>query len=228
VLTLVETHRPRLYAYVDGFNLYYSALRNTPYKWLDLRALFAMLFPDCRVVAIKYFTAHVSARPDDPDQPVRQQIYLRALKTLPEVEIVLGTFLSHKRRMLLACPDPSGQRFADVIYTEEKGSDVNLATHLLCDALEGAFEIAAVLTNDSDLALPVRIAREKFKRKVVLVGYDRRLQERYGKGVRAINRQLLEASGGAFKALRESHLAKSLFPDELQDSRGRFRKPRGW
>jgi len=36
----------RTYVYVDGFNLYYSALKNTPYKWLDLRALFARILPN--------------------------------------------------------------------------------------------------------------------------------------------------------------------------------------
>jgi predicted transcriptional regulator len=59
--------------YVDGFNLYYRALKGTPYKWLNLEALARhMLRPTNQITAVKYFTARVSARPNDPDQPVRQ------------------------------------------------------------------------------------------------------------------------------------------------------------
>jgi hypothetical protein len=42
---------------------------------------------------------------------------------------------------------------------EEKGSDVNVASHLLLDALRGAVDAAVVISNDSDLKLPVREAR---------------------------------------------------------------------
>ena len=85
---------------------------------------------------IKYFTAHVGARPHDPDQPMRQQLYLRALRTLPLVEIYLGHYLSHEVSMPLANPPAGGSRFVKVIKTEEKGSDVNIATHLVSDAYE--------------------------------------------------------------------------------------------
>src|SRR5918999_4283879 len=63
--------------YFDGFNLYYGALKGTAYKWLDLAALWRRLLPNDEVVAIRYFTALVAARPDDPQQPQRQQAYLR-------------------------------------------------------------------------------------------------------------------------------------------------------
>jgi hypothetical protein len=56
--------------YVDGFNLYYGALKGTPYKWLDIRKLCELLLPNNHINQIKYFTAMVSARPHDPDQPV--------------------------------------------------------------------------------------------------------------------------------------------------------------
>ena len=53
----------RAYVYVDGFNLYYRALRPTPYKWLNLRALgAALLDPSDTVDVVRYFTARVSAR----------------------------------------------------------------------------------------------------------------------------------------------------------------------
>jgi hypothetical protein len=120
--------------YIDGFNLYYGALRNTPYRWLNPEALCQLLLPKNTIGEIKYFTALVSARPNDPDQPLRQQLYLRALGTLPKVSVHLGHFLTHKVTMALVVPPGQPQQYAKVIKTEEKGSDVNLATHLLHDA----------------------------------------------------------------------------------------------
>ena len=47
----------------------------------------------------------------------------------------------------------------EVVKTEEKGSDVNLATHLLYDGFKNDYEVAVVVSNDSDLLEPVRVAR---------------------------------------------------------------------
>jgi hypothetical protein len=90
--------------YIDGFNLFYGALRKTPCRWVDVDKLCQLLLPSNTLQAIKYFTALVSARPSDPDQPVRQQLYLRALKTLPKVSIHLGHFLTHEVTMPLVVP----------------------------------------------------------------------------------------------------------------------------
>ncbi len=117
--------------YVDGFNLYYGALRNSPYRWLNLETLCQLLLPKNVIGQIKYFTALVSARPTDPHQPVRQQLYLRALATLPKVSVHLGHFLTHDVTMALVVPPGQPQKYAKVIKTEEKGSDVNLATHCI-------------------------------------------------------------------------------------------------
>lgn len=113
--------------YVDGFNFYYGAVKGTPYKWLDIAAMCRMLLPGDTIRRIKYFTAPVHPRPKDPDQRLRQEAYFRALRTIPNLEIILGTFLTHEVIMPLA-----GQtgKYARVIKTEEKGSDVNIATHL--------------------------------------------------------------------------------------------------
>jgi hypothetical protein len=64
-----------------------------------LEALFRLLLPKNTIQQIKYFTALVSARPNDPSQPQRQQLYLRALGTLPKVSVHLGHFLVHDAHM---------------------------------------------------------------------------------------------------------------------------------
>ena len=48
--------------YIDGFNLYYGAVKDTPYRWLDVRRMCELLLPEYSIETIKYFTARVSAR----------------------------------------------------------------------------------------------------------------------------------------------------------------------
>ena len=79
----MATAELRTCVYVDGFNLYYRALRGTSYKWLNLHLLCEQLLsPDNRIVQIRYFTAPVTGK-QDPDAPIRQQQYLRALPKIP-------------------------------------------------------------------------------------------------------------------------------------------------
>ena len=56
--------------YIDGFNLYYSALKATPLRWLNPVALVARAFPKNQIAATKYFTAKVSALPADPGHSI--------------------------------------------------------------------------------------------------------------------------------------------------------------
>jgi len=125
----------KTYVYVDGFNLYYGSVKSTPYKWLNIRQLCQFLLPRNQIIQIKYFTARVSARPKDPDQPNRQELFFRALRTLPDLEVIYGSFLEHVIWMPIAHPAPGAPKYAQVIKTEEKGSDVNIAAHMVNDGL---------------------------------------------------------------------------------------------
>jgi uncharacterized LabA/DUF88 family protein len=146
--------------YIDGFNLYYGSVKNTPYRWLDLEAFCRHLLPNDDIRGIRYFTARVSGKVD-PDAPNRQAMYLRALGTLPLVSVHFGTFLTNKVWMPLVAPTTKGPRKVEVFKTEEKGSDVNLASWLLLDVFRKACDTVVVISNDSDLAEPVRIARHE-------------------------------------------------------------------
>jgi hypothetical protein len=77
------------------------------------------------------------------------------------VSIHLGHFSTKPAKMLLANPVPGGPRFADVLRTEEKGSDVNLATYLLADAFRADADAFVIISNDSDLTEPMRIVRRE-------------------------------------------------------------------
>jgi len=154
--------RVRVRVYVDGFNLYYGALKARPEsRWLDLVALSRLLRPSDAIDAIRYFTARVKGN-RDATAPGKQKLYLAALDTLPLVTVHFGQFRTHPVAMPLANPVSGRKRTARVLKTEEKGSDVNLATHLLLDGFDGLYEAAVVISDDSDLEAPIREANRRF------------------------------------------------------------------
>ena len=202
--------------YIDGFNLYYGALKGTPYKWLDLAHLSRLMLPNNTIHQIKYFIAIVSARPSDPDQPVRQQTYIRALRTIPNLSIVYGHYLSNETTMRLAHPAPGTSPYVRVIKTEEKGSDVNLATHLLADGFRGAYDIAVVVTNDSDLLEPIKVVKEDLQLQVGVICPHQRPS------------RALAQHATFMKRIRTGALVASQFAERLADAQGVFVKPSTW
>jgi uncharacterized LabA/DUF88 family protein len=207
----------KTYVYVDGFNLYYGAVKRTPYKWLNILKLCELLLPKNQILKIKYFTALVTARPGDPDQPNRQQIYLRALRTLPDVEIIYGHFLEHAVSMPLVSSLPGKPKYVDVMKTEEKGSDVNLAAHLINDGYKGLYQVAILVTNDSDLVEPIKIVQSDLKL-VVGVLNPRPVTPSHE----------LRKFAAFVKPIRQGVLAASQFPTTLKDRTGIFHKPAKW
>ena len=169
---LSRAHIMRTFVYVDGFNLYYRALRGTPYKWLDLRALAtSLLDPANDILTIRYFTARVSGR-TDPEEPARQQAYLNALKTIPGVSIHHGRFLTKTKRRPLADADGGAGDFVTVHDTEEKGSDVNLAAHLINDGWQDRYDVAVVISQDTDLLEPLRMVKDEINKPIGLIWCD--------------------------------------------------------
>ena len=204
--------------YIDGFNLYYRALKDTPFRWLDLIKLAETLFPDDDIQGVCYFTALLNLRPDNPDQPARQLTYLRALETLAGIEIHYGTFRPRIKTRRLAEPIPGLPEYVRIVDSEEKGTDVNLATRLLVDGFRGSYEQAVVVSNDSDLASPMRYVRDELGRKVTVVNPD---NNNY------THRDLVDAATYV-RRLRRSHLRRSQFPPEVRDAQGMITKPLGW
>ncbi|TAN53479.1 MAG: NYN domain-containing protein [Methylococcaceae bacterium] len=82
----------RTIVFVDGYNLYYGLLRKSPYKWLDLFALFQhyVLDPSADVTEVRYYTAPVKERmSDDSHSPQRQRIYLQALRKMSHCKVTI-------------------------------------------------------------------------------------------------------------------------------------------
>ncbi len=206
--------------YVDGFNLYYGSLKGTPYRWLDLRRLSGRLLSNDTIQRVRYFTAFISARPgdpvNDPGRRQRQQTYLRALRTIPNLSIHTGHYLSSTKRRPLAHPPQHGPRIVEVLDSQEKGSDVNLASYLLLDAFDRDCEAMAIISNDSDLRFPVEIVRTRFGLPAGIFNPQ------------ANASRTLRATASFYRQIHPADLRASQLPAVLADVHGTIRKPAGW
>ena len=156
----------RVRMYVDGFNLFYGLRAKgwRRYYWLDLHRLAKnLLRPGQRLEAVRYFTARVENDPRDPGKQARQNTYLEALATLPNMYIHYGYFQS-KSHQCYRCG-------ATWRTYEEKMTDVNIAVELLRDAQDNAFDSAILMSGDGDLAGPLLAVRERYPTKNVVVAF---------------------------------------------------------
>jgi hypothetical protein len=160
------------------------------WRWLDLRQMATAVvaqrsgWQGAQIARVVYCTARIDGA-SNPSGARDQDIYLRALRAASAVdEIEMGRYVNRVANAPLAVKGPSGQpiittagwpvmvqdatgkpvqdaRFmVSVARREEKGSDVNVASHLLLDLLHRRITAAVVISNDSDLAFPVAQARD--------------------------------------------------------------------
>jgi uncharacterized LabA/DUF88 family protein len=194
-----------------------GALRGTPFKWLDLEQLCTKVLKSTSIDRIKYFTARVVPRPNDEEQSSRQNVYLRALRTNPKIEIHYGHFLSHVVRMPACGADGKlTGHYAQVLKTEEKGSDVNIASHLLLDAHLARFDQAIVVSNDSDLITPIRLVRSVFQKRVGVLNPHKNQS------------QALRREADFVRPIRRGALIASQLPEQMSDAVGSFSRPARW
>ena len=206
----------RTNVYVDGFNLYYGALRGTPYKWLDLMGLFHdILDPKHNVQKIKFFTAPVLPQ-QDPGSVARQDTYLRALnKHCPNFEPIFGYFAVRPATLPFENPGKEGRRMARVIRTEEKGTDVNIAVHLLHDAWLDNYDCAVLVSNDGDFAEALHLVKSDCKKKIGLIRPKKRQQS-----------QKLSKHADFFHHITPGALQKNQLPSPIPGTR--IFKPKEW
>lgn len=212
------TVKQKTIVYVDGFNLYYGALRKTKYKWLDLVSLFNKLLSDQHLITeIKYFTARVSARNGDQNIPNRQNAYLKALEMYaPKVSIYYGHYLTNLTHAKVHNPSKGAPKVVTIVKTEEKGSDVNIALHILNDAWLNKYDCAVLVSNDSDIAEALRLAKEDHNKKIGLIipGHDRYPSKALMKYM------------DFMKIIRPTVLANSQLPNPISGSN--IYKPSSW
>ncbi len=213
---------PTVNFYIDGFNLYYGSLkyRWPQFKWLNLQTLCEGLVPGLTVKRVRYFTAHTQNTLLDPNVASRQQVYLRALATLPKVSIDYGLFTVRPVRMPLTNnPTPTNPAIVQVTRTEEKRTDVNLATALLLDCFNNDSDEVVVISNDSDLIAAITVARQRFGKRVgVISPRPRRQRSHY----------LAQAASWSYATINRSHFANNQLPQQMNDTNGAFAKPPSW
>ena len=119
--------------------------------------------------------------------------------------------------MPLAAPVLGGPKTVEVIKTEEKGSDVNLASYFLTDAFRADAEAFVLVGNDSDLMEPLRIVRHEFGKVVGLLNPQPKQ-----------SRALLRCKPTFVKQIRHGVASASQFPDVLSDQHGSIIRPKTW
>lgn len=207
------TDTKRVIGYVDGFNLYFGLRAKgwRRYYWLDPHLLFINLLKrDQALVAVKYFTARISAHPRDPDKHRRQGTWLEAVESRPLTSVYYGHYLPK--------PQQCKKCGATWMAHEEKMTDVNIAVELLRDAYDDAFDTALVVSADSDLAPPVEAVVTRFPAKrVIVVAPPERTSKK------------LESVASASFRLGRKTLHDSQLPDEYTKPNGfTLRRPPTW
>lgn len=198
----------RVITYIDGYNLYHglldAGLRSS--RWLDLAELGrSLLEPDQQLVLTRYFTTRVKGNPGKAD---RQSRYIDALASQAGVEIDFGTFLS-KPVSCLRCKNTWRKK-------EEKKTDVNIAVRMLEDAYDDCFDLAIVVSGDSDLAPPIKAVRRRFRNKRVVVAFPPR--RRSGELSQVANAWLVISD----------HKIRSHLPERITIDAAVLTAPQGW
>jgi uncharacterized LabA/DUF88 family protein len=214
--------KKRLVGYIDGFSLYYG-LREEGWKrfyWLNLWALVDNLHAEgTELIKVKYFTSGVSATSHDPDKPKRQQAYLKALGSLPNLQIIYGRYELRPQE----CPYcRSAQTCSQCGLPQEKHiekkTDVNIAVELVTDAVYRNFDVAILISGDSDLTPALMRARQFAKGSIFMVAYP----------PNRISNELGRAANYSFMIGR-AKFNKSLFPDTVQTGAGQsVTRPQEW
>ncbi|MBE9060158.1 NYN domain-containing protein [cf. Phormidesmis sp. LEGE 11477] len=201
--------------YIDGFNLYYGALKSTPYKWLNLQKYFELLRQDDQIQRIWYFTAEVSG-----NQLLRQRTYLEALETFPKIRTVLGLYkLKEVKCRVQSCHHRHRRTFRK---PEEKRTDVNIALQMLDDAYQGACERMVLVSGDSDLAPAISLV--KYRHPHIKVSVYVPAQNKKRAGARE-----LRSAADKHATLPSALLPRTQLPQNLTNLRGDvISKPSSW
>jgi len=207
--------RKRSIVYIDGFNLYYGAIRGGPHKWLNLERFFKLLLPGDDIQVIRYYSALI----DGPHR--RNQVtYLRALETLPLVETILGQFKNKQVTCRVSgCSYTGSRRFTT---TEEKRTDVNIAIHMLDDGCRDLCDRQILVSGDSDLVPAVNHVKQRFPNMEIVVYVPAR------EGTRGAAVELRSAADKD-RLLPLQILPHAQFPARVPDGSGGFiERPSTW
>jgi len=213
----MEPAKKKAICYIDGFNLYFGlkSANLKRYYWLNLEKLCSKIVepqPDEELVHIKYFTAKVK-QPLDKAQ--RQDLFLQALQTLSTLEIIYGRYSSYKKD----CPHKIRCHSCSYFLydTEEKKTDVEISVNMVCDAFKNAYDVAYMISGDSDLSPAAREIKALFPEKKIIVCFPPNRK----------SKELVRLCDGKRKII--DYLSGCEFPDIMQNRIGvTINKPSSW
>lgn len=201
--------KERVIVYIDGFNLYFGMVEAgyKHLKWLNLRLLAENLIkPDQEIIAIKYFTSRVG---NNPEKQKRQTTYIEALQSV-DIKIYYGHYQSDRVECKLC-----GNIWAKY---NEKMTDVNIATQMIIDAYQNKYDVAMLISGDSDLVPPIKAVNENFKNKRVFVAFP---PKRHNNSVSIVAKGSL--------TIGRKKLVDSQFPESVTKNDGyKLLKPKDW
>jgi uncharacterized LabA/DUF88 family protein len=214
----LEVQMTRVYAYVDGFNLYHSiddAIKNSvqpkphfsKYKWLDIHSLVQkFLVKDDRLDRIYYFSAIAEW---NVDKAKRHKTYIEALQTT-HVRIVLGKFINNER----ICLNCKSAAYSPI----EKRTDVNISVRMIRHAFQDKYDKAVLISGDSDQIPTISCIKELYPKKIIysVIPFNRKANE-------------IKRIAHLHGHVDERKLKTSLFPDKIVLPNGReIFKPIEW
>ena len=200
----------KVITYIDGFNLYFGLKEKgwKRYYWLNLVTLAkSLLKPGQTLQEVKYFTSRISVPPEKAN---RQNEFIEALGTLPELSMYFGKYQTNN----VTCTKCGHI----MLKPNEKMTDVNIAVELLADAFLDSFDVAILISADSDLTGPIRHIAKLFPQKQVIVAFP---PSRF-------SYELQKVASGTFTIGRKK-FAESLFPDHVTKTDGHvLNRPDRW
>ena len=201
----------RAIVYIDGFNLYHGLMqaRLGSSRWLDLGAMSRSLLGETRrIKLVRYFTTRVRDRPGDAE---RQSVYIDALRAQGGIEIDFGFFLRKKDVECSQCQNS----WPDY---EEKKTDVNIAVRLLNDAFDERFDVALIVSGDSDLVPAVESVKTRYPDKRLIVAFPPKRR----------SVELEDAAHASFGILNRQIRASRLSNPVVTSEGIKLRAPMGW
>jgi uncharacterized LabA/DUF88 family protein len=205
--------------YIDGFNLYFGMVEKgfRKYLWLDVKRFARSLLSSGQHLAhTKYFTSRVSG---PPDKQARQTAVIEANELSTDVKYLFGNY-KQSTEQCNRCAVPFRCPSCGTVYTkvQEKKTDVNIATELLCDAFRNEFDAAYIVSADMDLFPAIKAVKEFLPDKMVNIAFP---PGRYTAG--------LKSAAFTHIFVGETHLAASQLPDPVVKPDGyQIRKPVSW
>lgn len=201
----MSNSKKKVIVYIDGFNLYFGLVERgwRKYLWLDLKKFaHSLLLSDQTLTHTKYFTSRISKPISKPiSKQQRQSLFIDALNTLTEFSIFYGRYQVQVR----TCENCGFTSF----ISNEKKTDVNIATELLVDASQDTFDTAILVTADADLTAPIVAIRRLFPNKTIVVAFPPKR-----------NSYELRSVVTTHYFIGEHNFRKNLLPDEIVTETG--------